>query len=100
MRLKEFLVLSKLEQSRLVSGGKWIASKRKGVFVTVLYLLDEFYVEAVYRRKNMQLLELNGVTDNKNIDSYSMKGDINPFTLSSYIDVKAGTYDHRFIFNI
>ena len=100
MRLKEFLALSKLEQSRLVSGGKWIASKRKGNIVTVLYLVDEFHVEAVYRRKNMQLLELIGVTNETIINSYSMNNDINPFTLSSYIDIKAGSFDHRFTFNL
>lgn len=99
MRLKEFIALNKLEQSRLVGGAKWIGSKRQGTTVTVLYLIDEFHVEAVYRRKNMQLLELNGVTDDRILDSYSRNNTINPITLSSYRDIKAGTFDQRFTFN-
>jgi hypothetical protein len=99
MRLTEFLSLSKLEQSRIIGCAAWISSKRKGTIVTVLYKVDDFHVEAVYRRKNMELLELMGVTDTEIINSYSMNTHINPFTLSNYQDLRSGTYDHRFTFN-
>ena len=98
MRLKEFQLLSKLEQSRLVGGGKLISSKRSENIISVLYLIDEFHVEAFYSRKNMQLLDLKGITDQTVINSYTTN-DINPFTHSNYIDIKGGTYDHRFILN-
>lgn len=99
MRLKEFLALSKLEQSRLIGGAKWVASKRRGTILTVLYQVDEFHIEAVYRRTNMQLLELNGVTDEIIISSYSINNNINPFTFASYKDLKSGTFDQRFTYN-
>lgn len=96
MRLTEFLALSKLEQSRIIGGAKWIASQSMGLIVKVLYKIDDFHIEAVYRRSNMQLLELSGINDEQLIESYSINNNINPFTLSTYKDIKAGSYDHRF----
>ena len=96
MRLNEFIELNKLEQSHIIGGAKWVSSKRTLAILTVLYRIDDFHVEAVYRVRDFILIDLRGVSDEKIIKSYELNSNINPFTLSTYKDFRSANYDHRF----
>lgn len=96
MRLHEFLEFNKLEQSHIIGGAEWVGSKRNMALLTVLYFIDDFYVEAAYRVSDMMIIDLYGVNNQTTIDSYKKDKEINPLTLSLYKDFKSPGYDQRF----
>ena len=97
MNSHEFSLLNKLEQSRLISTAKWISSKKSATAVTVLYKIDQFYVEGYYSWPGMKLLELNSDVEVLTVESYSVKANINPVTNSEYKSIYASSFDQRFV---
>ena len=74
MRLSEFEWLSKAEQSNAVyEEGVYIGKTNRSGRPAVLYQLDSFYVEIVYKKYRRQVLTVEGFTAMDRLDSYLQK---------------------------
>ena len=71
MKLHEFLVLSKEEQTDLLyHEGVYLGKRKVNPFTLVLYSLDSFYVEIRYKNYRRHIYSLYGFDHTDHLDPY------------------------------